>query len=120
MSETTTEEDAQRWLRQTLLRFANGMTEAEADSMLDTIRRGWGIETFTNLATLVQVASPAALTPSAVLFWMDATLRMMAASNGCELVFMAGMKVARTCGVTAEVLDGLRERMMPPADEVGH
>ncbi len=45
---------------------------------------------------------------------------MIASSNGRELVFMAGMRVAHVCGVTTEVLDGLRERMTPPPEEPRH
>lgn len=101
-------------LRAGIMRFATGCTEAEADEVLDVICKGWGFDIHKLAAVLPALVVPG-LSTYAVAFWLHATVLLGQSQNGNELLFVAGIRAAVRCGVSAELLAKLRQHVAPAA-----
>jgi hypothetical protein len=121
---TTEEREAKAALRARVVKFATGMPAKDAYALLEQVRDFWGIPSYAKLARLVESMPEAMLSPAALVFWLDTTRRVMHSPNGREVIFAAAVRIAKACGVTAELFDVLREHVIPPTtpttDETRH
>jgi hypothetical protein len=105
---TTEEARAEAELVGVVQHFVNGIQAEQACGLLAETVRGWGFESFVQLARVVSVVSASCqLKPAAVLFWMHSTVLVTASPPGREMLYRAGLQVARKSGVSGSLLDQL-------------
>ncbi len=119
MADAKSNAEARAQLRACVMRFAPGATETDADDVLRIVRDGWGFNDLPQLAAVVGALEMPGLGPGAVIFWLHATVKVGRIRNGCELLLAAAVRAAERCGVSAELLDRLRDYALPTAGDGG-
>src|SRR5207249_2317795 len=93
--------------------FASEAPDAEAEELLAGICKSWGLKDLNKLDALLRRLAVGRLSTDSVLFWLYVTLLLEQLPNGCEVIFLAGLRVAARCGVTAELVEKLRLYVAP-------